>query len=82
MNLPEGRKGGWRWGFQANRTVQSCRNWKSQMVCLGSREPLGVVGRGPGGVWESPSELSANVDSCSLLRHTERPREAAQEPLY
>lgn len=41
---------------------------KSQMVCLGSREPLGVAGRRPGYGWESPIELPANVDSCSSLQ--------------
>lgn len=41
---------------------------KSQMVCLGSREPLGVVGRRPGCGWESPAERSANVDSCYSLQ--------------
>lgn len=67
-DLPEGRKSGGGVGGSRQTELHRAVGRKSQMVCLGSQEALGMAGRRPGWDWESPIELSANVHSCSSLQ--------------
>lgn len=64
-DLPEGRKSGGGVGGSRQTELHGAVGRKSQMVCLGSQEPLGVAGRRPGWGWESPARRA--LCQCAFL---------------